>query len=123
LPITISDGGHPRGPYKLRLTLGENVVEKKFDVAGTYMMEVASPRRRSHATVGVELVDANGIASFDAVAMSFNMHFYRTLKVGGGGGMMRQVVLTLQWMILVPFVVMVGVLMTVKDIRAVLLPF
>jgi len=72
-----------RSPFTVKITLGGRgkLLEKKYTEGGSFVEMVPAPRTRSAGTVVIEVVDQHGISTFDFFSVSFNLHFYKTLKV------------------------------------------
>eukprot|EP00286_Rhodomonas_abbreviata_P023316 CAMPEP_0181304224 /NCGR_PEP_ID=MMETSP1101-20121128/9026_1 /TAXON_ID=46948 /ORGANISM="Rhodomonas abbreviata, Strain Caron Lab Isolate" /LENGTH=1213 /DNA_ID=CAMNT_0023409947 /DNA_START=10 /DNA_END=3651 /DNA_ORIENTATION=- len=94
------------GSYNVRISAGGSVTlfQKTYATPGKYLEEVPCPAKRQYSTIFVEMRNELGQHFEDAVAMSFNMHFYRALK----------------WILITPFLAMSGVLFFVKDMQHVL---
>eukprot|EP00003_Mantamonas_plastica_P018576 TRINITY_DN3036_c0_g1_i10.p1 TRINITY_DN3036_c0_g1~~TRINITY_DN3036_c0_g1_i10.p1 ORF type:complete len:122 (+),score=38.19 TRINITY_DN3036_c0_g1_i10:212-577(+) len=87
--------------YKVRVSIGgsQTLFEKNYTKPGIYQEQVPCPNQRRVATVLVEMTNEQGQYFSDSFPMSFNMHFYRTLK----------------WFLVVPFVLMGLVLLMSKE--------
>lgn len=98
--------GGKGGKYTISISVGGNLklFTKEYDKPGEYLEEVPCPARRQFSTIVVEMTNEQGQHFEDAVAMSFNMHFYRALK----------------WLVLAPLLTMSSVLVFIKDMHSVL---
>eukprot|EP00164_Ancoracysta_twista_P004075 GFYU01005475.1.p1 GENE.GFYU01005475.1~~GFYU01005475.1.p1 ORF type:complete len:322 (+),score=113.50 GFYU01005475.1:32-967(+) len=92
----------PKMSYFVEIfVMDKKVFQAYYKEAGVKSETIDCPNTMSRASVVVRMTNEHGIRMEDRFAVTFNMHFYKTMK----------------WIIVIPFTLMAGVLTFVKNLR------